>query len=114
MKLFHNPKCSKSRQAKQLLDQSGVEYQTRLYLQNPLNVDELNILLVKLDLCILDIIRIKEPIWQENFKDREYDDCDLVKIVADNPKLMERPIIENNRVAVIARSIDKITQIINS
>ncbi|WP_432772943.1 arsenate reductase family protein [Francisella salimarina] len=114
MKIYHNPKCSKSRQAKQVLDQNSINYDTYLYLDNPLAVKEIEELLAKLKLSITDIIRTKEAIWKENFKDGEFTNDELIQIVASNPKLLERPIIEHNDFAVVARSDEKIQEILNT
>lgn len=114
MKIYHNPKCSKSRQAKQALDQNNIQHDTHLYLDNLLSESELKTLLEKLKLSINDIIRTKEAIWKENFKDKEFTDIKLIKIVADNPILLERPIIEHKNFAVVARSDEKIKEIINT
>ena len=114
MKIYHNPKCSKSREAKKLLDEKGIAYTTHLYLENPLYSDDIEALLVKLGLTINDIIRTKEAIWKENFKEDTYTDEELVKIVADNPRLLERPIIEHNDFAVIARSDEKIAEVLTT
>lgn len=114
MKIYHNPKCSKSRQAKQVLDQNDIHYETHLYLDNPLDKSEIEVLLKKLNLSIRDIIRTKEDIWKENFKDKDLSDRELIEIVAKNPRLLERPIIEHKDFAVVARSGDKITEILNT
>ncbi|MEY8702825.1 arsenate reductase family protein [Francisella philomiragia] len=114
MKIYHNPKCSKSRQAKQVLDQNNINYDTHLYLDNPLSVKEIKGLLTKLKLSITDIIRTKEAVWKENFKDGEFTSDELIEIVASNPKLLERPIIEHNDFAVVARSDEKIQEILNT
>ena len=114
MKIYHNPKCSKSRQAKQALDQNNISYDTHLYLDDPLSEKDLESLLKKLKLSIKDIIRTKEAIWKENFKDKEFTDSQLVEIVTKNPRLLERPIIDHNDFAVVARSDDKITEILNT
>ena len=112
MKIYHNPKCSKSREAKKLLDEKGVTYTTHLYLDNPLSSTEIEALLAKLNLSIKDIIRTKESIWKENFKEGSFSDQELMKIVADNPRLLERPIIEHNELAVVARSDEKVAEIL--
>ena len=111
MKIYHNPKCSKSREAKKRLDEKGIAYTTHLYLDNPLSITEIEALLVKLNLTIKDIIRTKESIWKENFKDDIFSDQELLKIVSDNPRLLERPIVEYNELAVVARSDEKIVEI---
>lgn len=114
MKIYHNPKCSKSREAKKMLDESGVIYTTHLYLDTPLSATEIEVLLLKLSLPIKDIIRTKESVWKKNFKDSEFTDQELVQIVADTPRLLERPIIENDNFAVVARSDEKIVQILTT
>ncbi|MGQ4001552.1 arsenate reductase (glutaredoxin) [Francisellaceae bacterium CB299] len=113
MKIYHNPKCSKSREAKKLLDEKGIAYTTHLYLENPLSSHDIKALLVKLGLTINDIIRTKESLWKENFKDSEFTDKELVEIVANNPRLLERPIIEHGEFAVVARSDEKIAEILS-
>jgi len=113
MKIYHNPKCSKSLTAKKILDESGIAYQTHLYMDKPLSVVELNQLLQKLKLSISEVIRTKEPVWKENFKNNEYSDEELIKIVSDNIKLLERPILEHKDKAVIARSGHAIEEIID-
>ena len=113
MKIYHNPKCSKSRQAKQALDKDNINYDVRLYLEDSLSVSELKVLLKKLELSIKDIIRTKESIWKENFKGKDYNEEELIKIVAENPRLLERPILEKGDFAVIARAEEKITEILN-
>ncbi|APC91082.1 MULTISPECIES: arsenate reductase (glutaredoxin) [Francisella] len=114
MKIYHNPKCSKSRQAKQILDQNNIDYDIHLYLDNPLSKDEIKALLEKLNLSIKDIIRKKENIWKENFSDKEFTESQLIEIVAANPRLLERPIIEHKGFAIIARSDEKIQEILNT
>ncbi|MFT5950746.1 MAG: arsenate reductase [Francisella sp.] len=112
MKIYHNPKCSKSREAKKLLDEKSIAYITHLYLDNPLSTIEIEALLSKLGLVIKDIIRTKESLWKENFKNGAFSDQELVKIVADNPRLLERPIIEHKDFAVVARSDEKIAEVL--
>lgn len=114
MKIYHNPRCSKSREAKKILDEKGITYTTHLYLEAPLSTAELEALLLKLKLAIKDIIRTKESIWKENFKDKVFSEKELIAIVANNPKLLERPIIEHDKLAVVARSNEKIIEILNT
>lgn len=114
MKIYHNPKCSKSRQAKQILDQNNIDYDIHLYLDNPLSKDEIKALLEKLKLSIKDIIRTKEDICKEKFSGKEFTESQLIEIVAANPRLLERPIIEHKDFAVIARSDEKIKEILNT
>ncbi len=113
MKLYHNPKCSKSRTAKKILDEACVDYQIHLYLNEPLSELELFELLEKLDLNITDIIRTKEAVWKDNFKGNKYTNDELIKIVSENIKLLERPIIEHKNKAVVARTDETIAQIIS-
>ena len=114
MKIYHNPKCSKSRQAKQVFDKNDINYEVQLYLDKPLSAKEIKELLIKLGLHITDIIRTKEVIWNENFKNGEFNNEELMEIVASNSKLLEKLIIEHGDFAVVARSDEKIQEILNT
>ena len=64
--ILHNNRCGKSRAALQLLESKGLDFETRLYLENPLSETEIKELLEKLDVSVNDIIRKNEEIWKEN------------------------------------------------
>lgn len=103
MKIYHNPKCAKSRQTLALLQDHGVEPEVILYLSAIPSHDELQSLLTKLGISPLQLIRKGEAIWKENFKGKELSDDELIKAMIAHPKLIERPIVVKGQKAVLGR-----------
>ena len=106
--ILHNNRCGKSRAALQYLESKGVAFEVRNYLENPLSEVEIEDLLSKLDTSIHNIIRKNEDLWKENFSETTYSDSGLVSILANYPKLLQRPIVIKDNKAIIARDIEKL------
>jgi len=106
--ILHNNRCGKSRAALQYLESKGVAFEVRNYLENPLSEVEIEDLLTKLDTSIHNIIRKNEDLWKENFSETIYSDSGLVSILANYPKLLQRPIVIKDNKAIIAREIEKL------
>ncbi|MGB0954849.1 MAG: arsenate reductase (glutaredoxin) [Panacagrimonas sp.] len=105
VKLYHNPRCSKSRQTLQLLNDHGVEPQIVLYLQTPPDTSTLDDICRALKLAPQDIIRFKEARAKElglKAKD-ERDRAQWLRLMADNPVLIERPIAVKGKKAALGR-----------
>lgn len=113
IKIYHNPRCSKSRQALALLNDNGVEPEIIEYLKTPLSESELRDLahLLKISDKPLDMMRVKEAEFKENDL-KGADNDTLFKAMADFPKLMERPIIVNGDKAVVGRPPENLLDII--
>lgn len=92
LKIYHNPRCTKSRQTLKLLQEQGHEPEIILYLKSPPSPKVLKDLLSKLGLSAEALIRKKETIYKE-LELKGKDDEDLIKAMAENPKLIERPIV---------------------
>ena len=101
--IYHNPKCSKSREALEIIKNSGKEFKIREYLNDPLSEDELNGLLKKLQFSPIQLVRQNESVWKDNFKSLNLSDRELISIIAKHPKLIERPVVEHDNRAVIGR-----------
>lgn len=112
IQVLHNPRCGKSRESIALLEASGKPFEIIKYLEHPLSVSELEVLIQKLGLPTIDLIRQKESIWIENFKGKELTDQQMLQIVAEHPILMERPIVITNLKAVIGRPVENIKKIV--
>jgi len=110
--IYHNPKCSKSREGLYILEKSGKTFQKILYLEKKLTEKELTDIVKKLNISPIDLVRKKESIWKENYSNKKFLDEEIIKIMVENPKLIERPIVVNKDVAVIGRPISKISEII--
>ena len=103
MKIYHNPRCSKSRQTLALLQEKGVEPEVVLYLDTVPTNDELKILLAKLQIRPMQLVRKGEAVWKEKFKGKELSDDEIIAAMISNPKLIERPIVVKDNKAVLGR-----------
>ncbi len=117
MQLWHNPRCSKSRQAKALLDERGVAYTERRYLDDPPTPDELDAVLVALGKDPWDITRLNEPVAKEldlKNRPRAPEDRDAwITTLAEHPILIERPIlVTDDGRAALGRPPEAITALL--
>ena len=112
IKIYHNPRCSKSRQGVEILENSGKEFEIVAYLDAVPSQEELTEIIRLLDITPIQLVRKTEKIWKENFKGKELSDKEIIKAMLENPKLIERPIIINNQKAVIGRPSENILTII--
>ena len=102
--IYHNPRCSKSRQTLALIKERGVTPNVALYLEFPLTVSDVQELLSKLDMCARDIIRKGEDAYKEKgLSDTSLSEEALIQIIADHPKLLERPIVVKGHKAIMGR-----------
>jgi arsenate reductase len=112
IQIYHNSRCSKSRQCLNLLENSDVEFEIVKYLEIPPTFQELETIIEKLDINPIELIRKKEKLWIEKFKNKTFTPSKLIEIMVSNPILIERPIVINGNKAVIARSIEKTAEIL--
>ena len=103
LKIYHNTRCKKSREGLEILENSGKDFEVRQYLKEPLSETELEELIKKLDITPIQLVRKNEKIWKEEYKNKDLSDRELITVMAKNPKLIERPIVEDERNAVIGR-----------
>ena len=112
IQIYHNSRCTKSRECLAFLEESGQEYEVVKYLEEVPTFDELKAIIQKLNIKPIALVRRKEKIWIENFKDKTMSDDEVIKAMILNPILIERPIVINGARAVIARPLEKVSQII--
>lgn len=111
MEYWHNPRCSKSREALALLEQHGVRPTIRDYLKEPPSTDEISAVISRLRLgSARDLMRTKEAIYKELDLKSVEDETALVQAMADNPKLIERPILIHGERAAIGRPVENILE----
>lgn len=101
--IYHNPRCSKSRETLAILKENGVEPQILEYLKEIPSKEELKLVLAKLNLNVKDIIRKGEKVYKEKFKGMNFTDEEWMTILLENPKLIERPIVVRGNKAVLGR-----------
>lgn len=110
--IYHNPRCSKSRQGLALIEASGKDFEIIKYLDEPLKTEQLETIISKLKINPIDLIRKNEAIWKSDFKGKSLADKDIIKAMIVHPKLMERPIVTNGDKAAIGRPPINILNII--
>ncbi len=112
IKVYHNPRCGKSREALKYLDEKGLEYEVVEYMKEPLTAGQLEGVLEQLDMNADELIRTNEAIWKEEFKGKELDDEELILAMIEHPKLMQRPIVVKGNKAVVARPAEEIENLL--
>ena len=110
--IYHNPRCTKSREGLCKIESLNQSYKIRKYLEEPFTESELRDVIQKLQIEPIELVRTKETIWKENYNGKELNDEEIIKVMLQNPKLIERPIIVNGNKAVIARPKEKIDEIL--
>jgi arsenate reductase len=112
IQIYHNSRCGKSRECLAFLEDSGKEFEVIKYLENVPTFDELKSIIEKLNIKPIELVRQKEKIWIENFKNTTMTDDEIIQAMIGNPILIERPIVINGNKAVIARPLEKAVAIL--
>ena len=113
MKIYHNPRCSKSRQTLEIIKKTKKEFEIVEYLKDSLSISELELIIEKLGITAVELVRKNELIWKENYKGKNLSDKEIVRAMIENPKIMERPIVVNGEKAVLGRPPKNVLKIIN-
>ena len=103
IRIYHNPRCRKSRAGLEYLSSKTQDFEIIDYLKNPLSLDELTSLFKKLDLEPSEMIRKQEQIFKDEFKGKDLSSEEWLKAMAKHPKLIHRPIVEKGDKAVFAQ-----------
>jgi len=112
MKIYHNPRCGKSRQALKILIENGINPQIIEYLKIIPTADELKDVISLLGIRPYDLLRRGEKDFKDNFKGKELNDSQWINAMVEYPKLIERPIFINGSKAVVGRPPEKVLDII--
>lgn len=112
MKIYHNPRCRKSREALNYLQDKGISIEVIDYMKNPISKEELTHVLHLLDYKAENLLRKNEAIYKEKFKGLELTEEEWIEAMIEHPKLMERPIVVDKDNAVVARPLEKIQEIL--
>ena len=112
MKIYHNPRCRKSREGISYLESKKINFEVIDYIKNNLSSEQIRNILKKLQLKPIEIVRKNEAIWKEKYKAKDFTDDQLIKILSNEPKLIERPIIVSEKLAVIGRPAENIDKLL--
>ena len=109
--IYHNPRCKKSRAGLQHVIEKGMEHQVREYLKDPLSEEELTTLLMKLHKKPVEMIRTQEEYFRKQLKGLSMNDLEWIKVMIENPKLIQRPIVEGKYKAVLGDPVENIDEL---
>lgn len=111
MIIYHNARCRKSRETLELIKKEGVEAEVVEYLKNPLKESEIRTILKKLKMKAADIIRKNEPLYLEKYASKKLSEKEWIRVLSDNPVLMERPIVVKDNKAVLGRPPENVKKL---
>lgn len=112
--IWHNPRCSKSRNAANLLEEEGIDAEVVKYLETPPIKEEIREVLKMLGISARELMRTKEVTYKELWLKEVEDEGKLIEAMAKHPKLIERPIVIKDGKADIGRPIEKIVELLNT
>ena len=102
IKIYHNPRCKKSRAGLKYLEEKTTDFELIEYLKSPITEKELEDILMKINVKPFEMIRTQEEIYKKQYKSKQFNDDEWIKIMVENPKLIKRPIIVKDYKAVWA------------
>jgi len=114
IKIYHNPRCRKSREGLKAVENSGQAFEIILYHDNVPSKEELAMILTKLNIKPINLVRKNEAIWKEKFRKKELTDNQVIEAMVQYPKLIERPIVIKGFKAVIGRPLEHITELLKT
>ena len=113
MKIYHNPRCGKSRQTLALIEDAGIEPEVIEYLKTPPTAEELDAILKKLKIEPQELMRKGEAIYKElNLAERDLTRDEAIAVMLEHPKLIERPIVVQGRKAVLGRPPENVKELL--
>ncbi len=112
VKIYHNPRCSKSRETLALIRSKGVEPEVVRYLDEVPTADEIKLLLAKLDMGIQDLIRKEESLYKEKLKGLNLNIDEWINVLRENPRLIQRPIVVKGSKAIMGRPPENVLKLL--
>lgn len=110
--VLHNSRCGKSREAVKFFEEEQIDFKVREYLKEELSFDELKLIVEQLGVKPIEIVRTNEAIWKEEFKGKDFSDDELIQLMIDNPKLIQRPLVLKDGKGVIGRPFENIQEFV--
>lgn len=110
--IYHNPRCRKSRETLEILEERNEDITIVKYLETPPTKEKLSEIINLLGIPPIDLVRKNEATWKENYKNKILTNDELIEAMVGNPKLIERPIVIKNNKAVIGRPPSNVLDIL--
>ena len=112
MKIYHNPRCTKSRETLALIKDAGVEVEVIEYLKTIPSREEFQLILSKLNMKPSQLLRKGEAIYKEKFKNSNFTEDEWITVMLEYPKLIERPIVVKQNKAVLGRPPENVNDLL--
>jgi len=112
IKIYHNPRCAKSRAGLKYLIDNSIEHEIVEYLKANLTANDIESLILKTGMKPVDLVRNQEDYYKKNLKGKNFSNKEWYEIIANNPKLLHRPIVVVENQAVLAQPPENINKII--
>jgi arsenate reductase (glutaredoxin) len=112
MKIYHHPRCAKSRAGLKYLEEQGYDIEIKKYLVEGLSEEELKDIIAKTGMKPIYFVRTQEKEFIENYRGKDLSDDEWIKMLVENPKLLQRPIVVNGEKAVLAIPPEKVDEIV--
>ena len=112
VQIYHNPRCSKSRQTLELLQQQGIDANIIEYLKQPPTAEQLKAILTALKISAHQLLRVKEAEYKLHNLTAQSDEATIIAAMIASPKLIERPIVINGQSARIGRPPESVLEIL--
>jgi len=112
--VYEKPTCTTCRNLAELLRANGIEYEKVNYYIEPVSEERLRALLKKANLSPFDVVRKKEPLCKELNINEDMPPDELIKLIVENPNLLQRPIVEVGDKAILARPVEKALELIKN
>jgi len=103
LKIYHNPRCRKSRSGLDYLKSRTADFEVIYYTRTGLDEGQLKEILLKMNNKPQDLVRIQEDIYKKELKGRTFNEDEWIKIIIENPRLLQRPIVVSEHKAVLAQ-----------
>ncbi|MFP4471423.1 MAG: arsenate reductase (glutaredoxin) [Bacteroidales bacterium] len=114
MKIYHNPRCKKSRAGLEFLKEKGIDPEIVNYIKDGIGEEELKDLLIKLNKEPLEMIRTQEDLYKKQLKGKHFNRDEWIRIMSENPKLIRRPIVVKGYKAVVGDPPENINKLLNA
>ncbi len=112
MKIYHNPRCAKSRAGLKYLEEKGYDIEIVKYLTEGISEEELTEIISKTGRPVFELVRTQEANYKEKYKGKEFTDKEWIKILVENPRLLQRPIVVNGDKATLANPPENVDAIV--
>jgi arsenate reductase len=113
VKVLHNGNCSKSNAVLEYLDENGVPFEIINIVEEPLSVQEIKTVLKKLNQNVFHIIRKNEKLYLEKYAGKDLSEEEWIKVLSENPSLIQRPILIKGSVAMLGRPVENVKYFID-